>query len=236
MLLPSVVEKIFLGTSTKQLSIKEIPDLDIQLKLQRSISEYCWYLSREIWLWCYQICYQFYGEECIYTANYSTFLLFNVLREIQDFRRGLEQHGLYSILSEHFAHASKEFSLSQGITSTEIIKLFKTVLYSDASANDTKKKNLEEHIFYYFSNFVEVFLEGSKVMIVFDVYENRETKVSKHHTSAWVLAGKLATYFQNTFFQEHLWWAASVHINTYCKPCKSLKLGSSCLLIIYYPA
>ena len=39
--LPSVVEKIFLGTSTKQLSIKEIPDLDIQLKLQRSISEYC---------------------------------------------------------------------------------------------------------------------------------------------------------------------------------------------------
>ena len=179
------------------------------------------------------MCYQFYGEECIYTANYSTFLLFNVLREIQDFRRRLEQHGLYSILSEHFAHASKEFSLSQGITSTEIIKLFKTVLYSDASANDTKKKNLEEHIFYYFSNFVEVFLEGSKVMIVFDVYENRETKVSKHHTSAWVLAGKLATYFQNTFFQEHLWWAASVHINTYCKPCKSLKLGSSCLIILF---
>ena len=32
--LPSVVEKIFLGTSTKQLSFEEIPDLDIQLKLQ----------------------------------------------------------------------------------------------------------------------------------------------------------------------------------------------------------
>ena len=32
--LPSVVEKTFLGTSAKQLSIKEIPDLDIQLKLQ----------------------------------------------------------------------------------------------------------------------------------------------------------------------------------------------------------
>ena len=28
------VEKIFLGTSTKQLSVTEIPDLDIQLKLQ----------------------------------------------------------------------------------------------------------------------------------------------------------------------------------------------------------
>ena len=34
MLLPSVVEKIFLETSTKQLSIKEILDLDIQIKLQ----------------------------------------------------------------------------------------------------------------------------------------------------------------------------------------------------------
>ena len=54
-----------------------------------------------------------------------------------------EQYGLYSILSEHFAHTSKEFSLSEGITSTEIIKLSQRVLYSDASADDTKKKNLE---------------------------------------------------------------------------------------------
>ena len=62
-------------------------------------------------------------------------------KEIQDFKRGLGQYGLYSILSEHFAHSSKEFSLSQRITSAEIIKLFQTVLYSDASAVDTKKKN-----------------------------------------------------------------------------------------------
>ena len=33
-------------------------------------------------------------------------------KEIQDFKRGLGQYGLYSILSEHFAHSSKEFSLS----------------------------------------------------------------------------------------------------------------------------
>ena len=95
--------------------------------------------------------------------------------EIQDFKRGLEQYGLYSILSERFAHASKEFSLSQGITSTEIINLFQTVLYSDASADDTKMKNLEEDIFYFFTNFLEVLeTEGSKVMTVFDVDENRE--------------------------------------------------------------
>ena len=30
------------------------------------------------------------------------------------------------------------------------------------------------------------------------------------HTSAWVLSCKLAPYFQNTFFIEHLWTAASV--------------------------
>ena len=28
--------------------------------------------------------------------------------EIQDFKRGIEQYGLYSVLGEHFAHASKE--------------------------------------------------------------------------------------------------------------------------------
>ena len=96
--------------------------------------------------------------------------------EIQDFKRRLEQYGLYSILSEHFAHSSKEFSLSQGITSKEIIKLFQTVLYSDVSVDYTKKKNLEEDILYYFTNFLEVLeTEGSKVMTVFDVDENRET-------------------------------------------------------------
>ena len=29
--------------------------------------------------------------------------------EIQDFKRGIEQYGLYSVSGEHFAHASKEF-------------------------------------------------------------------------------------------------------------------------------
>ena len=87
--------------------------------------------------------------------------------EIQDFKRGLEQYKLYLILSEHFADASREFSLSQGITSTEIIKLFQTVLYSDTSVDDTIMKNLEEDILYYFTNFLEVLeTEGSKVMTV----------------------------------------------------------------------
>ena len=87
--------------------------------------------------------------------------------EIQDFKRGLEQYKLYSILSEHFADASREFSLSQGITSTEIIKLFQTVLYSDTSADDIIMKNLEEDILHYLTNFLEVLeTERSKVMTV----------------------------------------------------------------------
>ena len=82
---------------------------------------------------------------------------------------------LFNFKSEHFADASKEFSLSQSIISTGIIKLFQTVLYSDTSANGTKKKNWEEDIFYYFTNFLEVLeTEGSKVITVFDVDENRE--------------------------------------------------------------
>ena len=31
-------------------------------------------------------------------------------------------------------------------------------------------------------------------------------------TSAWVFSGKLAAYVQDTFSQEHLWMAASVHV------------------------
>ena len=119
--LPSVVAKIFLGTSTKKLSIKEIPDLDIQLKLQtiadvKTEDEFQNILDTFPERFCL-------GSE-----------------EIQNFKRGLEQYGLYSILSTHFGRANKEFSLSQGITSKKFIKLFQVVLYSDASVDDTKKK------------------------------------------------------------------------------------------------
>ena len=33
--------------------------------------------------------------------------------------------------------------------------------------------------------------------------------ILRSHTSAWVFSCKFAAYFQNTFFQEHLWEAAS---------------------------
>ena len=32
-----------------------------------------------------------------------------------------------------------------------------------------------------------------------------------NHTSAWVFSYKFAAYFQNTFYQEHLWTTASAH-------------------------
>ena len=38
--------------------------------------------------------------------------------------------------------------------------------------------------------------------VALQLYENR--------TSAWVFSCKFAAYFQNTFFLEHLWTAASV--------------------------
>ena len=87
------------------------------------------------------------------------------------FQKGIRTARTLFNLSEHFAHASKEFSLSQGITSTEIIKLFQRVLYRDASVDDTKNKNLEEDIFYYFTIFFFGVLEteGSKVMTVSNV-------------------------------------------------------------------
>ena len=34
-----------------------------------------------------------------------------------------------------------------------------------------------------------------------------------NHTSAWVFSCKSAAYFQNTYFLEHLWMAASVYFS-----------------------
>ena len=156
------MEKTFLGTSAKQLSIKEIPDLDIQLTLQ-TIADFKTEDDFQNIVDTFPERFGFgvtklaisFAEKSEFIEQVTQHFCFSMCsEEIQDFKRGLEHYGLYSILSEHFAHASKEFSLSQGITSTEIIKLFKTVLYSDASAGDTKNKNLEEDIFYYFTNFL----------------------------------------------------------------------------------
>ena len=176
--LSSVVEKIFLGTSTKQLSIEEIPDFEIQLKLQ-TIADI---KTEDVFQNIVDTFPERFGfgvtKFAISSMEKSEFIrqitqhfcCSSGSEEIQDFKRGLEQYGLYSILSEHFAHASKDFSLPQ-----KVIKLFQTVLYSDASVDDTKKKNLEEDIFHYFTNFLEALeTEGSKVMTVFDVNENRE--------------------------------------------------------------
>ena len=44
--------------------------------------------------------------------------------EMQDFKRGLEEYGLYSILSKKFANVSKKFSLSQKITSNYDTKMY----------------------------------------------------------------------------------------------------------------
>ena len=156
------MEKTFLGTSAKQLSIKEIPDLDIQLTLQ-TIADFKTEDDFQNIVDTFPERFGFgvtklaigFAEKSESIEQVTQHFCFSMCsQEIQDFKTGLEHYGLYSILSEHFAHAIKEFSLSQGITSTEIVKLFKTGLYSDASAGDTKNKNLEEDIFYYFTNFL----------------------------------------------------------------------------------
>ena len=46
------------------------------------------------------------------------------------------------------------------------------------------------------SNFIEITLRHAK-------------QLHGSHTSAWVFSCRFAAYFQNTFFKEHLWVAAS---------------------------
>ena len=186
--LPSVVEKIVLETSTKQLSIKKIPDFQIiaDVKNEDEFQNIVDTFPERFGFGVTKFAISFMEKNEFIQKITQHFCFSMCSEEIQDFKRGFEQYRLYSILSEHFTHASKEFSLSQGITSAEIIELFQTVLYSDASADDTKKKNLEEDIFYYFTNFLEVLeTEGSKVMTVFDVDENREAtrKVSLNYVA-----------------------------------------------------
>ena len=115
--LSSVVEKIFLGTSTKQLSIEEIPDFDIQLKLQTIPDVKTEDVSQNI-VDTFPERFGFgFTKFAISSIEKSElihqitqhFCFSNGSEEIQDFKRGLEQYRLYSILSERFAHASKEF-------------------------------------------------------------------------------------------------------------------------------
>ena len=106
--LPLVVKKIFLGTSTKQLSIEEIPDLDIQLKLQaiadvKTEDEFQnivdTFLERfGFGLTKFAISFVEKSEFIQQITHHFCFSMCS--EEIQDFKKGLEQYGLYSILSE----------------------------------------------------------------------------------------------------------------------------------------
>ena len=49
-----------------------------------------------------------------------------------------------------------------------------------------------------------------------------------NHTSAWVISSKFAAFLQNTFSEEHLWRAASVHLH-YSKK-HTVSCYSSCFL------
>ena len=118
-LLPSVTEKIFLGTFTKQLSIEEMPDLDMQLKLQtiadvRTEDEFQNIVDTfperfGFGVTKFPIGFMEKSEFIPQINQHICFLMCSA--EIHDFKGGLEQYGLYSISSEHFAHASKRYLL-----------------------------------------------------------------------------------------------------------------------------
>ena len=93
--LPLVVEKI-IGTSTKQLSIKEIPDLDIQLKLQRiaDVKTENEFLNifdtfpERFGFGVTKFAISFIEKSEFIQQITSTFLLFNVLRRNPGFQKG----------------------------------------------------------------------------------------------------------------------------------------------------
>ena len=148
--LASAVEKIFLGTSTKQLSVTEIPDFDIQLKLQTiedvktedDFQNIVDTFPERSGFGVTKFAISFIEKNKFIQQITQYFCLSILLRRNPGLQMGIRTvWTLFNFKSEHFADASKEFSLSQSIISTGIIKLFQTVLYSDTSANGTKKKN-----------------------------------------------------------------------------------------------
>ena len=52
-----------------------------------------------------------------------------------------------------------------------------------------------------------------------------------NHTSAWVISIKFAAFFQNTFFEQHLWRAASGHLHYNKKHTVSCFLSLSTVVI-----
>ena len=192
--IPGVVSKLFTREQEVQFTILDVPDIEIQTKLEELQSTACED--------SFQACLQSFPERfdagitrhSIKFEDKSMFIqticehfcVSRCLEELQDLAKGIDILGLYSILAEHYDEAKTEFIICGKTKSKDVIAIFGEINYTEVVENDPLTHELrdkEEDIYYNFSNFIETLeFEDLKLPTVIqideDVEMNAETTIS----------------------------------------------------------
>eukprot|EP00794_Sanderia_malayensis_P001628 gene1628-1807_t len=99
------------------------------------------------------------GEREQFAENITQhFCLSACHEEMQDFRKGLDVHGLLRILENNYEESKSEFLIPKSQTASEVLLLFKVLNFTKTDGGDGKsigRRELEEDIYFNFTNLVE---------------------------------------------------------------------------------
>ena len=162
-------------------TLEDIPDFDIQMKLQELLSA----ANEEE----FQAKMESFPERYIYgvTRVHVSFedsdqLVKDVARhfclstcsdEIQEVRKGMEVMGLLQVLEQHFNESKEEFCVPTKDKASSILSLFTTIQYSEPNEQSSGQRQQEEDIIYNFTNFLESLEhDGSLTLPVLEIEED----------------------------------------------------------------
>ncbi len=161
---PALTSKLLNGPEILP-KMEEIPDIEVQEKLKdllaaASDKDFQMLLEKfdERFLFGVTKAKVEFSERDALVRDISKHFCVSVCsEEIHEVRKGMELLGILAILEEHFEESKNEFLLSVKQSASIIQSLFTNVAYTKATDNtdDCKKRELEEDIFYHFTNFLE---------------------------------------------------------------------------------
>eukprot|EP00794_Sanderia_malayensis_P020964 gene20964-23019_t len=178
--IPSVVARLLNGVDSPP-TLEDIPDLDVQMKLQdliNAVNEDEFQARMESFSERYmfgvtRVHVSFEDRSQLVKDVALHLCLSTCSDEIQEVRKGMEVLGVLQVLQQHFDESKEEFCVPSEGKASNIISLFKTIEYSEPNDQSSGQRDQEEDIIYNFTNFLErLEHDGSLTLPVLEIEDD----------------------------------------------------------------
>eukprot|EP00794_Sanderia_malayensis_P015226 gene15226-16800_t len=184
-MMPCVVSRLLNGPEIRP-EVEEIPDLEIQTKLQdllnaKDEAEFQMQMTSFTERFSLGVTRAFVGfdEREEFARMIAQHVCISAcMEEFQEVRKGLDILGLLEILEDHYEESKEEFVFSCSQKAADLLSLFKETTYTDTTKrgiNSESKRDAEEDIMYYLTEFLErISHEGPMHLTTIELNEDGE--------------------------------------------------------------